>query len=116
MFIADKEQGMRHLRRWSVLVTLAWMVHVPVFSSQAEMPPCEETLQATSMPDCQVCATCVSVPASVERTAERDDSPVAIPPSWVTQFDQQAVVNETMIGTAVRHTLPLRVLYCRWLN
>lgn len=110
----DKATSMRHIRRWSALALLAWSVHVPAFSAQVEMLPCEEVVQ--SMADCQACATCVLAPASVERTVERDDSPTALPSSWATQLHQRTDVNEATMGTAVQRPLALQVLYCRWLN
>ncbi len=107
---------MRRLGRWGVLAVLAWIAHVSSFAAQVEKLPCDGAMQSGLMIDCQACATCIPAPVSAVRTAGQDDNLPALISAPVMPSYQQTAINETTTGTAVRPPLPLRILYCRWLN
>lgn len=69
------------------------------FAAQVEVGtllPCSEVMQ--TMADCQMCATCILAPASIERTVERDDNPAAPPLSWVGRLHQRTDINDATMG------------------
>lgn len=108
---------MHGIGHWLVLAAFVGIGHAPAFAGQVDMAARDEAMQPLSMLDCPPCATCYMGPASTASTTGSSDRPDGIAAaSWITQKDRSTGSQGAISASAIRPTIALRILHCRWLN
>lgn len=90
--------------------------HASAFAAQVEMEARDEAIQPLSRFDCPPCATCYMGPALTARMTGSGAHPDGNAAFRITQQDESVGSQGVIATNAIRTTIALRILHCRWLN
>lgn len=100
----------------AMLTGLARIGHAQAQPLQNDGQVSAATRQPITMTACLPCASCHAAPPSVASISGSGDHPALVSVDAATRFAEQTNSYVLVPGISARPALPLRIVYCRWLN